>query len=117
VRPLAVDHVAINVADVGEAIAFYTEVLGLRLRDDRPDLGLPGAWMDAGGQQVHLLEAPVAANVGQHFSLLVDSLDETVAELRRRGVQISDPGRVGRDKQAFLLDPSGNALELHERGG
>lgn len=115
-QTLAVDHVSVNVHDVRAAVAFYTEVLGLGLRDDRPDLGFPGAWMDAGGQQVHLMEAPPPPAGGQHFSLLVASLDETVAELRSRGIQVSDPVRVGRDRQAFLADPSGNGIELHERG-
>jgi glyoxylase I family protein len=117
VRPLGVDHVAINVRDVGESVDFYTGPLGLTVRRDRPDLGIGGAWLDAGGQQVHFVEAPVPRNLGQHFSLLVDDLDEVVAELRRRGVEVSDPGGVGGDRQAFLLDPSGNAVELHQRGG
>lgn len=115
-RPLGVDHVSINVPDVAKGIEFYTRTLGLALREDRPDLGLPGAWMDAGNQQVHLVEAPLPPNLGQHFSLLVDSLDNTVAELRERGQQVSDPLDVGHDRQAFLLDPFGNALELHQRG-
>ena len=85
-RPLGVDHVAINVDNVAESVAFFTEVLGLSLRNDRPDLGIDGAWLDAGGQQVHLLEAPLPPNLGQHLSLLVSDLDHMVAELRRRGV-------------------------------
>jgi len=59
VEPLAIHHVAINVSDVGAGVAFYTDVLGGTLRQDRPDFGLAGAWIDLGGQQVHLLEAPV----------------------------------------------------------
>ena len=114
-RPVGVHHVAINVADVAESVDFYTGVLGLTLRGDRPDLGLAGAWLDAGGQQVHLLEAPVPRNLGQHFALWVDDLDEVVAELRSGGVEVSDPGGIGAGRQAFLLDPSGNALELHQR--
>jgi catechol 2,3-dioxygenase-like lactoylglutathione lyase family enzyme len=115
VRAAGVHHVAINVADVGESVAFYTEVLGLTLRTDRPDLGIGGAWLDAGGQQVHFVEAPVPRNLGQHFALLVDDLDQAVAELRGLGVEVSDPGPVGTGRQAFLLDPSGNPVELHQR--
>ena len=55
-RPLAVHHVSINVDDVEAALAFYTDLLGLSLRTDRPDFGFGGAWLDAGGQQVHLIE-------------------------------------------------------------
>jgi len=39
-----------------------------------------------------------------------------VTELREHGVEVSDPGEVGTSRQAFLLDPSGNPVELHQRG-
>lgn len=115
-RPLGVDHVAVNVSDVPAAVEFYTRVLGLSRRSDRPDLGIAGAWMDAGGQQVHFVEAPVPDGLGQHFSLLVEDLDAAVAEIRELGVAVSDPTVIGADRQAFLVDPSGNAIELHQRG-
>lgn len=115
-RVIGVHHVAVNVTDVEESVAFYTDQLGLTRREDRPDLGIEGAWLDAGDQQVHFVQAPVPRNLGQHFALLVDDLDATVAELRGRGVEVSDPGVVGTGRQAFLLDPSGNPVELHQRG-
>jgi len=113
-RPLAVHHVSINVGDVDEALHFYVDVLGLTARDDRPDFGFGGAWLDAGGQQVHLIEGQPPAAVGQHFALLVDDLDATVAELRGRAVDVSDPSPVGTGRQSFLRDPAGNQIELHE---
>jgi glyoxylase I family protein len=115
-KPLGVDHVAINVDDVAVSVAFYTEVLGLSVRADRPDLGVDGAWLDAGGQQVHLLEAPIPPNMGQHLSLLVTNMDDAVAEIRGHGVAVSDPMGINDDRQAFLVDPSGNAIELHQHG-
>ena len=115
-RPLAVHHVSINVDDVEAAIAFYCGTLGLEQRTDRPDFGFGGAWLDAGGQQVHLIEGNTPAGHGQHFALLVDSLDETVAELRGRGVEVSEPRPVGSSRQAFVSDPAGNLIELHEAG-
>ncbi|HEY1827963.1 MAG TPA: VOC family protein [Acidimicrobiales bacterium] len=113
--PHGVDHVAINVPDVPGAITFYTDVLGLKLNGDRPDFGFAGAWLDAGGQQVHLIELPAAPNVGQHFALLYDDLPGVVEALRGRGYEVSDikptsPGRT----QAFMNDPWGNGIELHE---
>jgi glyoxylase I family protein len=114
VRPLAVHHVSINVDDVDAALAFYTDVLGLLPRTDRPDFGFGGAWLDAGGQQVHLIEGRPPAGLGQHFALLVDDLDATVAELRERAVGVSDPKPVGSSRQAFLTDPSGNLVGLHQ---
>jgi len=113
---LGVHHVSINVADVEAATAFYVERLGLARRDDRPDFGFGGAWLDAGGQQVHLIEAPVPTDQGQHFALQVADLDATVAELRAAGLEVSDASPVGTGRQAFLHDPAGNLVELHQRG-
>ena len=113
-RPLAVHHVSVNVDDVEAALAFYTDLLGLSPRADRPDFAFGGAWLDAGGQQVHLIEGSPPAGLGQHFALLVGDLDGTVAELRERGVEVSDPKPVGSSLQAFVTDPSGNLVELHQ---
>ncbi|CAN5862743.1 VOC family protein [soil metagenome] len=111
---LGVHHVSINVADVEAAVGFYTGSLGLALRDDRPDFGFVGAWLDAGAQQLHLIEAPPPDDRGQHLALKVGDLDATVAELRSGGVAVSDPAPVGSGRQAFLHDPSGNLVELHQ---
>ena len=118
VTPIGVDHVALNVPDVDGGIAFYTGTLGLVQNFTRPDFGFAGAWLDtANGQQVHLMEAAVPQNVGQHFALVFDDLTATVAELRDRGLQVSDPVAVGETgrRQAFTSDPWGNGIELHER--
>jgi catechol 2,3-dioxygenase-like lactoylglutathione lyase family enzyme len=113
-QPLAVHHVSVNVGDVEESLAFYVDVLGLQARDDRPDFGFGGAWLDAGGQQVHLIEGAPPAGKGEHFALLVADLDATIGELRDRGVAVSDSSPVGTGAQAFLSDPSGNLIELHQ---
>lgn len=112
--PLAVHHVSVNVDDVDAAIAFYTDVLGLTVRRDRPDFGFGGAWLDAGGQQVHLIEGDVPPRRGQHFAILVDDLGATVDELRGRGLKVSEPSPVGSSLQSFVHDPAGNMIELHE---
>jgi catechol 2,3-dioxygenase-like lactoylglutathione lyase family enzyme len=109
-----VHHVSINVDDVEAALGFYVDVLGLAARTDRPDFGFGGAWLDAGGQQVHLIEAQPPPGLGQHFALQVDDLDEAVAELRGRDVDVSDPSPVGSGRQSFLTDPAGNVVELHQ---
>lgn len=114
VRPTAVHHVSINVDDLDAARAFYVDVLGLTVRGDRPDLRVEGAWLDAGGQQIHLIVASVPASLGQHFALQVDDLDDAVGELRNRGLEVSDPSPVGTGRQAFLSDPAGNFVELHQ---
>lgn len=116
VKPLAVHHVSLNVRDVDEAAVFYVDRLGLTPRIDRPDFGFPGAWLDAGRQQVHLIEGEPPAAVGQHFALQVTDLEGAITELRAHGVSVSDALRVGTGRQAFLSDPSGNGIELHEVG-
>jgi catechol 2,3-dioxygenase-like lactoylglutathione lyase family enzyme len=115
-QPLAVHHVSINVDDVDAALRFYCGPLGLEQRSDRPDFGFGGAWLDAGGQQVHLIEGKTPQGLGQHFALLVENLPGTIAELRQQGLDVSDPRRVGSSWQAFVSDPSGNLIEIHEAG-
>jgi catechol 2,3-dioxygenase-like lactoylglutathione lyase family enzyme len=113
-QPRGIHHVAINVSDVPESVAFYTGVLGGTLRTDRPEFGFAGAWIDLGGQQVHLLEAPVPRNLGQHLAVAFDDLDAVVGELRGRGIEVADPVPSGSGRQTFIDDPSGNAVELHQ---
>jgi len=105
-RPAGLHHVSINVSDVPAARDFYVDVLGFG-----------GAWLDAGSQQVHLIEADVPPSMGQHFALAVTDLDAAVAELRGRGVPVTDPVPVGTGRQAFLDDPAGNRIELQQPGG
>src|ERR1700677_1134313 len=101
-EPRGVHHVSINVEDVPAALDFYIGILGLAQRSDRPNFGFGGAWLDIGGQQVHLE---------------VDDLAEVVEELRAGGIKVSEPVVVGTGLQSFLHDPSGNQLELNQPGG
>jgi len=116
VQPVSVHHVSINVSDPDASVAFYTDVLGGTVRGDRPDFGFGGAWIDLGDAQVHLIEAAVPPNLGQHFAILVDDLDRVVDELRGKGFGVGDPVVVGPDRQTFLDDPDGNVIELHQIG-
>jgi glyoxylase I family protein len=113
-KPLGVHHVSINVDDVATAVTFYTDVLGFTVRHDRPDFGFAGAWLDAGAQQLHLISGAVPSPKGQHFAVRVADLDATIGELRAAGVAVSDASPVGAGRQAFVSDPSGNLVELHE---
>lgn len=111
---MGVHHVSINVIDTAESIEFYTDVLGLTARTDRPDFSMGGAWLDIGLQQVHLIQGDVPNSCGQHFAIQVADLDAALVELRDRGIEVGDPSGVGSARQAFLSDPSGNMIELHE---
>jgi catechol 2,3-dioxygenase-like lactoylglutathione lyase family enzyme len=116
-RATGIHHVSLNVGDVEAAIGFYTDVLGMTVREDRPDFGFGGAWLDAGSQQIHLIAGDVPPSLGQHLALRVDDLDAAITELRARSIEVSDASPVGTSRQAFLADPSGNLVELHEPAG
>ena len=113
-KPLGVHHVSIMVPDVDAALAFYVEVLGLTPRTDRPDFGIGGAWLDAGGQQVHLVEGAPPTSAGQHFALRVDDLGAVIEELRAKGVEVRDPMVTGVGRQTVVVDPAGNTVELNQ---
>lgn len=117
----AIHHVSLVVADTEAALAFYHDLLGLEVSAARPALGFPGAWLEVGDQQIHLLEVanvdPVAGrpdHVGRdrHLALQVRGLDRMLARLEAAGVDYtrSRSGRVA----VFLRDPDGNGIELLE---
>jgi catechol 2,3-dioxygenase-like lactoylglutathione lyase family enzyme len=109
----ALEHAALTVDDLDAALDFYG-LLGFE-SIPRPDFGFPGAWLKAGTAQIHLVvaddPAPHALN---HVALWVGDLDAFVADLRDRGLRVSDPSPVGAGRQSFLKDPAGNLLELNE---
>ena len=109
-----VHHVSINVVDLGAARQFYVDKLGIP-EIDRPELSVGGIWLQAGPQQIHLIERTTPPALGQHFSLVVDDLDATVATLADRGIEIDRFSAIeGVCRQAFLSDPAGNLIELTE---
>jgi catechol 2,3-dioxygenase-like lactoylglutathione lyase family enzyme len=114
VKAAGIHHVGLVVTDVDAARHFYLDRLGLSERDDRPDFGFGGAWLQVGDQQVHLIEGREPAPGGGHFALAVDDLDSVVAQLRGAGVTVSDPVPVGTGRQSFVRDPSGNVVELNQ---
>jgi catechol 2,3-dioxygenase-like lactoylglutathione lyase family enzyme len=112
-KPAGVHHVAICVADAQKGLAFYRDVLGMT-QLPRPDLG-PGYWLDAGGQQVHLMESDTQQLGANHFAIRVDDIDGAVTDLQAQGVEVHrTPFIPGAGHQAFLHDPFGNLLELNQ---
>lgn len=118
----AIAHVSLVVNDTVRALHFYRDLLGLTVNPQRPDLGYPGAWLDIGAQQLHLLELPGSENRGErpahggrdyHTALYVTQLDALKRVLERSGVAytLSKSGR----RALFCRDPDGNALEFIER--
>jgi len=64
------------------------------------------------------VDASLSMNGYNHVCLSVDSVDETLAELRKRDVDIvSEPFEIDdiSARLAFFRDPWGNMFELSER--
>jgi glyoxylase I family protein len=117
----SINHVSLLVADTRRSLDFYHGLLGLPLDDSRPGLDFPGAWLQVGDGQIHLLELPGSGqsrDPGQHggrdhhLAMNVTSLDELVQALERAGIAYTR-SRSGR-RALFCRDPDGNALELVE---
>lgn len=110
-----VHHVSLNVTDLDAALEFYVGVLEMP-QLPRPDFSFPGAWLDAGEQQVHLLEVEgFDAPKGQHVAFQVDDIAAAIGELEGRGVKVSPSSVIdGVCIQAFCSDPTGNLIELNQ---
>lgn len=109
-----IHHVSLNVSDAERSLAFYCNVLGMAALP-RPDFSFAGAWLDAGnGRQVHLIQAEVPVNHGQHVAFLVGDVDAVIASLRAAGIEVPDAKAVGDTtiRQTFTRDPDGNLLEF-----
>jgi glyoxylase I family protein len=112
-KPAGIHHVSICVADADTALAFYRDVLGFT-ELPRPDLG-PGYWLAGGGQQLHLMQSDEPRPRSDHFAILVDDIDECVADIEQHDVKVfRTDGIQGVCKQAFLHDPFGNFVELNQ---
>jgi catechol 2,3-dioxygenase-like lactoylglutathione lyase family enzyme len=113
VNVVGVHHVSIGVHDVDVAVEFYHR-LGLTSLP-RPDFGFPGAWLQAGGQQVHLIETEIKPpGLENHYAFQVVDLDACLAELAEHGVSARRSSTPGAGRQAFIKDPSGNIVELNQ---
>ncbi len=121
-RVLSMHHVSLLVSDTVRALDFYHGILGIPVDDNRPDPGFPGAWLQLGAQQIHLLELPGPAYGGtlpehggcdRHVALTVDDLDGLGIQLEARDIDYT-LSRSGR-RALFCRDPDGNAIELIEQ--
>ncbi len=111
-------HASLIVSDTAASLIFYCDVIGLQ-QTDRPDLGFPGAWLQLGGQQIHLLELenpdpttgrPEHGGRDRHIALSVQELAPIQQVLDKTGTvyTLSKSGRLA----LFCRDPDGNALEI-----
>lgn len=103
---IGINHVALEVGDIDEALAFYGDLLDFELRGR---VGDRMAFLDAGDQFL-ALSAPrsQAPDDARHFGLVVDDKQALLKALEGRGVEPL-PGR-GLD----FLDPWGNRVQVVE---
>lgn len=128
------DHVGIAVDDIGEALAFYRDALGLDVvaTEEVPSQQVRAHFVDAGGVTLELLEAtgetsPIARFTGRrgpglhHITLRVDDIQAALGQLKALGARLIDetprPGAEG--AQVAFIHPSsahGVLVELKQKG-
>jgi lactoylglutathione lyase len=120
-------HTMIRVLDLDRSIAFYTEVLGMKLlrRDDYPGGKFTNAFVGYGPEETHAVveltlnwgrEEPYEIGTGfGHLALGVQDIYAVCAELEKRGAKIPrkpGPMQHGTTHIAFVEDPDGYKIEL-----
>jgi lactoylglutathione lyase len=103
-RLVGINHIALEVGDIDEALDFYGRVLSFELRGRA---GSRMAFIDAGDQFIALAAGRTQpADDARHFGLVVDDAGAVRRSLEDAGVEIL-PGR-GLD----FRDPWGNRIQI-----
>jgi extradiol dioxygenase family protein len=102
-RLVGINHVALEVGDVDEALAFYGRFFELTLRGRVRGM----AFVDMGDQFLALSEGRTQPpDRDRHFGLVVDDKEAVRAVLEEAGVEI------GRGRGLDFRDPWGNQVEV-----
>jgi lactoylglutathione lyase len=102
-RLVGINHVALEVSDVDEALAFYGRFFEFSLRGRSNG----AAFIDIGDQFLALMEGrSQEPDRARHFGLVVEDKQSTRRALEAAGVEIR-PGR-----RLDFLDPWGNLVEV-----
>ena len=102
-RLLGVNHVALEVGNVDEALAFYGSIFELTLRGRAGRM----AFVDMGDQFIALGEGRTQApDDDRHFGLVVDDKEATRRALEEAGVEIL------RVRGLDFRDPWGNRIQV-----
>jgi methylmalonyl-CoA/ethylmalonyl-CoA epimerase len=111
-----IGQIAVRARDIGRAVRFYRDTLGMRFLFEVPNL----AFFDCGGVRLMLsiVETPEFDHAGSVIYYRVDDLRAAYDALRKRGVDfIDEPHLIAQLDQhdlwmAFFRDPEGNTLAL-----
>ena len=102
-RMVGVNHVALEVGDIEEALAFYGRIFSFEAPEREPGM----VFIDMGDQFLALSEGShQAPESTQHFGLVVDDKEAVRAALAEAGVDVS-PGR-----RLNFRDPWGNMVQV-----
>lgn len=97
------NHVALEVDSVADALEWWGRFLAFDLRGNRGRM----AWIDLGDQFIALSEPRTQAeDTSRHFGLVVDGKETMRAALRDAGVAVPDSGALR------FRDPWGNNIEV-----
>jgi catechol 2,3-dioxygenase-like lactoylglutathione lyase family enzyme len=103
-RLLGINHVALEVGDIDEALTFYARFFDFKLRGRHGD---QMAFIDLGDQFLALIAGrKQPTDDGRHFGLVVDDREGLRARLEAAGVELVD------EKRLDFLDPWGNRFEI-----
>ena len=106
-RLVGINHIALEVGDLDEALAFYGSIFELTLRGRVPGM----AFVDMGDQFIALSEGRTQPrDQARHFGLVVDDRERVRAALDAAGAELL-PGR-GLD----FRDPWGNHVQIVDYG-
>ena len=103
-RVVGINHVALEVGDVGEALAWYGRFFELELRGR---IGERMAFIDLGDQFVALARGRTQPpDEARHFGLVVDGKDAVRAALEGAGIAVT------RAPDCSFRDPWGNHVQV-----
>jgi len=103
-RAIGINHVALEVGDVAQALQWYARFFDFELRGQHEQM----AWIDLGDQFL-AISAPrtqPSDGDGRHFGLVVDDKEAVRAALARDGVGVAPSGGLR------FTDPWGNRVEV-----
>ena len=111
-----IDFVMYHVSDLGNAVAFYRDVLGLK--PEMVSTEYQWAEFDAGNVTLALRggETPIESGTGARVALAVEDVDRAFAELQARPAALLGPVHdFGVCRSFEVRDPDGNVILLHRR--